>query len=283
MAVANAEALRQRGLSVPTVIALYPVVSVGGGLLTGVFLPLARSMVCAAVVGFVVAVPLLLVLGIAGPPGEIVSSKGILSATITAVLLGPASGPDCGGQFTVSEAPRSGYAAWSRAARAGDELYECVDWWVHLYIHAPFCARRCSYCDFAIAVRKNVPVRQYVDCIHRELALVRAAEPGALPRGEPPSGAQLSTIYFGGGTPSLLPPEAIATILGDVAQAMPSLDAGEVTLEANPDDVTVERASAWRQAGVNRVSLGAQSFSDRALQWMHRTHDAARIGAAGKA
>ncbi len=153
---------------------------------------------------------------------------------------------------------------------------------MHLYIHAPFCARRCSYCDFAIAVRKNVPVRQYVDCIHRELALVRAAEPGALPRGEPPSGAQLSTIYLGGGTPSLLPPEAIATILGDVAQAMPSLDAGEVTLEANPDDVTVERASAWRQAGVNRVSLGAQSFSDRALQWMHRTHDAARIGAAVK-
>jgi len=92
MAVANAEALRQRGPSVPTVIALYPVVRVGGGLLTGVLLPPARSMVCAAVVGLVVAVPLLLVLGIAGPPGEIVSSKGILSATITAVLLGPASG-----------------------------------------------------------------------------------------------------------------------------------------------------------------------------------------------
>jgi oxygen-independent coproporphyrinogen-3 oxidase len=151
---------------------------------------------------------------------------------------------------------------------------------VHLYIHAPFCARRCSYCDFAIAVRKIVPVRQYVDCIHRELELVRAPDPGAVPRGESPSGAERSTIYFGGGTPSLLPPEAIATILDDVAQATPSLDAGEVTLEANPDDVTVERASAWRQAGVNRVSLGAQSFSERALQWMHRTHDAAQIGAA---
>jgi len=91
-----------------------------------------------------------------------------------------------------------------------------------------------------------------------------------VPRGEP------HTIYLGGGTPSLLPPEAIATIL-------PSLDAVEVTLEANPDDVTAERAGVWRSAGVNRVSLGAQSFSDKALQWMHRTHDATRIGTAVKA
>ncbi len=138
---------------------------------------------------------------------------------------------------------------------------------MHLYIHAPFCARRCSYCDFSIAVRKHLPVQQYVECIRREWAAVRAADAGAAPRGEP------HTIYFGGGTPSLLPPEAIATIL-------PSLDAVEVTLEANPDDVTPEKASAWRSAGINRVSLGAQSFSDKALQWMHRTHDATRIGTA---
>jgi oxygen-independent coproporphyrinogen-3 oxidase len=137
---------------------------------------------------------------------------------------------------------------------------------VHLYIHAPFCARRCSYCDFAIAVRKTVPVQQYVDCIHRELELGRPAD--------------LATVYFGGGTPSLLPPEAIATILVDVSRSTPSLDAVEVTLEANPDDVTPERAAAWRNAGVNRISLGAQSFSDKVLQWMHRTHDAARIAVA---
>lgn len=137
---------------------------------------------------------------------------------------------------------------------------------MHLYIHAPFCARRCSYCDFAIAVRKNVPVQQYVDCIHRELELGRPAD--------------LATIYFGGGTPSLLPPEAIATILLDASRSTPSLDDCEVTLEANPDDVTPAKAFAWRSAGINRVSLGAQSFSDKALQWMHRTHDATRIGTA---
>lgn len=140
---------------------------------------------------------------------------------------------------------------------------------MHLYIHAPFCARRCSYCDFAIAVRKNVPVQQYVACIRRELELGRPAD--------------LNTIYFGGGTPSLLPPEAIATILRDVSHSTRALEAVEVTLEANPDDVTLEKATAWRNAGVNRISLGAQSFSDKALQWMHRTHDAARIGAAVKA
>jgi putative oxygen-independent coproporphyrinogen III oxidase len=134
---------------------------------------------------------------------------------------------------------------------------------VHLYIHSPFCVRRCSYCDFSIAVRKRLPVQQYVDCINREFEVDRTAD--------------LSTIYFGGGTPSLLPPEAIATILLDVVPSTPSLDAIEVTLEANPDDVTVERAAAWRAAGVNRISLGAQSFDDRVLQWMHRTHDAARI------
>ena len=137
---------------------------------------------------------------------------------------------------------------------------------MHLYIHAPFCARRCSYCDFAIAVRKRVPVQRYVECIQRELELDRPAD--------------LSTVYFGGGTPSLLPPEAVTTILLDASRLTSSLDAVEVTLEANPDDVTPERASAWRAAGINRISLGAQSFDDHALQWMHRTHDAARIGAA---
>ena len=149
---------------------------------------------------------------------------------------------------------------------------------MHLYIHAPFCVRRCSYCDFAIAVRKRLPVQQYVECIQRERALLGSADPGAVPRGEPTAGA--GTIYFGGGTPSLLPADAIATILLDVSRSTSSLDAFEVTLEANPDDVTPEKASAWRAAGVNRVSLGAQSFDDRVLQWMHRTHDAARIATA---
>src|SRR3989441_4871244 len=175
----------------------------------------------------------------------------------------------------------------------------------HVYFHVPFCRRRCSYCDFSIAVRKRIPAREYVDAVRAELAAIRVSsgwvEPGAAPRGV--WGPDLSTIYFGGGTPSLLPPEAIAALIQEavsggltpgprpgangerrsdaVAVNLESdLERIEVTLEANPEDVTPETASAWRLAGINRISLGAQSFDDRVLRWMHRVHDAARIGAA---
>jgi oxygen-independent coproporphyrinogen-3 oxidase len=131
----------------------------------------------------------------------------------------------------------------------------------HLYVHVPFCQRRCSYCDFSIAVRKQIPAREFVDVILQEAAGVQPTD--------------LQTIYFGGGTPSLLPPEAIAALLRRMPHA-----AREVTIEANPEDVTPDNAKAWQGAGINRVSLGAQSFDDRVLKWMHRSHDAARIGAA---
>ena len=153
----------------------------------------------------------------------------------------------------------------------------------HLYVHVPFCRRRCSYCDFSIAVRKRIPAQEYVDAVLRELELVRTADPGALPRG---SSEKLETVYLGGGTPSLLPPEALATLLTrlfDACSLTQALDGAEVTLEANPEDVTPETATAWRRAGINRVSLGAQSFDDRVLAWMHRPHDAARIGSAVRA
>lgn len=150
----------------------------------------------------------------------------------------------------------------------------------HLYVHVPFCRRRCSYCDFSIAVRKHIPAQEYVVALLRERELVRTADPGALPRG---SSEKLETLYLGGGTPSLLPADALATLLRTLLAtggASPTTTSVEVTLEANPEDVTPENAGAWRQAGVNRVSLGAQSFDDRVLQWMHRPHDASRIGEA---
>ncbi len=152
----------------------------------------------------------------------------------------------------------------------------------HLYLHVPFCARRCSYCDFAIAVRKVVPAAEYVDCVLQELAL-RApgwVDPGPAARG---AARGLETLYLGGGTPSLLPPDAIAHLLTHLLDAFPStpsLDAVEITLEANPEDVTPAAAAAWRRSRVNRVSLGAQSFDDDVLRWMHRSHDGARISAA---
>jgi oxygen-independent coproporphyrinogen-3 oxidase len=137
----------------------------------------------------------------------------------------------------------------------------------HLYVHVPFCQRRCAYCDFSIAVRKRIPAQQYVETIRRELEQTTLAGP-------------LETIYLGGGTPSLLPGAAIAALLDTIASTVPLDETAEITLEANPEDVTDAAAAVWRGAGINRISLGVQSFDDRVLQWMHRVHDAPRARAA---
>lgn len=137
----------------------------------------------------------------------------------------------------------------------------------HLYLHVPFCARRCSYCDFSIAVRRRIPAEEYLAAIRSEFERLDAIGP-------------LETVYLGGGTPSLLPSESVASLLQFVLARTPSAGTVEVTLEANPEDVTRSAARAWRSAGVNRVSLGAQSFDDRVLRWMRRSHDAARVSAA---
>src|SRR5213079_2371191 len=90
----------------------------------------------------------------------------------------------------------------------------------------------------------------------------------------------LDTLYFGGGTPSRLGGEGVAQMLDAVRERVVLSTGAEVTLEANPEDVNDAAVAAWREAGVNRVSLGAQSFDDRVLAWMHRSHDAAAIGRA---
>ena len=134
----------------------------------------------------------------------------------------------------------------------------------HLYIHVPFCARRCVYCDFSIAVRTRVPVEDYITAVAREWDQRHAA-----------SRFTLRTLYVGGGTPSKLGADGVQKLL-DVVRARAPLDSeAEVTIEANPEDVTVEVVRAWREAGVNRISLGVQSFDDAVLKWMHRTHDPA--------
>ncbi len=142
---------------------------------------------------------------------------------------------------------------------------------VHLYIHVPFCARRCSYCDFAIAVRAVTPSREFATEILTEWHQRKQA----LAPDEP-----LATIYFGGGTPSRLDPASIAEIIALIAREHPRTADCEVTLETNPDDVTPERARAWANAGVNRISLGVQSHDPTVLEWMHRTHRADQVAPA---
>lgn len=142
----------------------------------------------------------------------------------------------------------------------------------HVYIHVPFCARRCSYCDFSIAVRRTVPVDEYVKAVDRELALRYDDEAG-------PSWT-IDTLYFGGGTPSRLGGAGVARLIDVFRRRIALRGDEEITLETNPEDVTAESVRDWRDAGVNRLSLGSQSFDDAVLKWMHRTHDASAIGRA---
>ena len=123
----------------------------------------------------------------------------------------------------------------------------------HLYVHLPFCAHRCGYCDFVTAVGRQADHGRYVDALVAELSLERAA---LVPR--------LETIFLGGGTPTFTEPAALERLLA----ALP--DADEVTIEANPETVTPELAALLRQNRVTRVSLGAQSFSRSLLDVLDR-------------
>jgi oxygen-independent coproporphyrinogen-3 oxidase len=144
---------------------------------------------------------------------------------------------------------------------------------VHLYLHIPFCARRCSYCDFAIAVRREVPSLRYADAVLAEWQGLQSDPAWSL-------SAEVRTIYFGGGTPSLLEPDQLGRILERIRADRAVVADAEVTLEANPDDVTPARVAAWRAMGINRVSLGVQSFNPDVLEWMHRTHRSEQVPAA---
>ncbi len=140
-----------------------------------------------------------------------------------------------------------------------------------VYVHVPFCARRCSYCDFAITVRRDVPVAEFLGALEAELSIRLTAQTSPQP---------IETLYFGGGTPSHLGPDGVARML-DLLRRWFSWDAAaEVTLEANPDDVTSTATAAWRRAGITRVSLGAQTFDPAVLAWMHRSHSAEQIDVA---
>ncbi len=140
--------------------------------------------------------------------------------------------------------------------------------WPHIYVHVPFCGRRCSYCDFAIAVRREVPVSEFNDAIMAELVTRRI---------EALSGP-IKSIYLGGGTPSKLGGPGVEHLINTFARLAgvnkfsTSTDVIEITLEANPEDVSDEIAERWVAAGVNRVSLGVQSFDPKVLEWMHRGH-----------
>jgi len=139
-----------------------------------------------------------------------------------------------------------------------------------LYIHWPFCLAKCPYCDFNSHVRDRIPQQRFQAALRTELAW-EAARLGQ---------RYLTSIFFGGGTPSLMWPETVEKL---IAEARSLFDSGpdlEITLEANPTSVEAGRLAAFREAGVNRLSLGIQSLDPRALQLLGRQHSVAEACAA---
>ncbi len=139
-----------------------------------------------------------------------------------------------------------------------------------IYIHWPYCAAKCPYCDFNSHVRRDVSEARYLAAVLRELGLYSNLAPGRT----------VSSIFFGGGTPSLMHPATAAEILDAIAEHWPVAPDAEITLEANPSSVEAARFADFRRAGINRVSLGVQSLSDDQLRFLGRLHNAAEALAA---
>ena len=134
-----------------------------------------------------------------------------------------------------------------------------------IYVHLPYCASRCGYCAFVVTTDGSSRDR-YLEALHREVRLLA----------QEAEGVPFDSVYLGGGTPSLLPASAISRLLAGLREAFAIAPDAEVTLEANPEDVTREAIDAWRAAGVNRISAGIQSLADGELAAVGRRHDAAR-------
>jgi oxygen-independent coproporphyrinogen-3 oxidase len=133
-----------------------------------------------------------------------------------------------------------------------------------IYIHIPFCRKACHYCNFHFSTTLG-KAEAVVTSILKELTL-RSTE----------MKEEVQTIYFGGGTPSILATAAIENMLDSIKAHYAISSHPEITLEANPDDITTEKAKAWKQMGINRFSIGVQSFADENLRWMNRAHDASQ-------
>ena len=160
-----------------------------------------------------------------------------------------------------------------------------------LYVHIPFCAAICNYCNFNRGLFDAALKERYLQALVREISNA-GLKPCATPEPAPPgcltaeasakevSPAKADTIYFGGGTPSLLEPHEIRRLIAACEAAYDVAPDREVTLEANPETVSQARLAAFREAGVNRLSFGVQSFRDEELRRLSRLHSAARAGEA---
>lgn len=141
-----------------------------------------------------------------------------------------------------------------------------------IYIHIPFCKQACTYCDFHFSTTFDKYRSALIEAILLELEQ----------RKDYLDAQSVETIYFGGGTPSLLTEDELRLILSKISSIYDVVDSPEVTLEANPDDISKERLQEWKNLGVNRLSIGLQSFLQSDLDWMNRAHTAEESASAVK-
>jgi coproporphyrinogen III oxidase-like Fe-S oxidoreductase len=133
-----------------------------------------------------------------------------------------------------------------------------------LYVHWPFCVSKCPYCDFNSHVRASIDQKQWREVLLADLAHEARLIPGR----------RLTSIFFGGGTPSLMEPTTVAALIESARAHWAPIEDLEITLEANPNSVEAARFADLSAAGVNRLSLGLQSFDDSALRFLGRAHSA---------
>lgn len=131
-----------------------------------------------------------------------------------------------------------------------------------IYIHIPFCKKACHYCNFHFSTSTDL-MDQMVSAIGLEIGMRKNELKD-----------EVNTIYFGGGTPSILTTEAISNMLKIIRNNYQVSNEPEITLEANPDDISTAKTIAWKEMGINRFSIGIQSFDQQYLEWMNRAHDA---------
>ncbi len=130
-----------------------------------------------------------------------------------------------------------------------------------IYIHIPFCRQACLYCNFHFSTSLRFK-NDLITALLKEIALCTVYD------------NNIETIYFGGGTPSLLSPQTLHSILDALRHKFVISDTAEITLEANPDDISAPQLTAWKSMGINRLSIGVQSFFEEDLKWMNRAHTA---------
>jgi len=156
-------------------------------------------------------------------------------------------------------------AGTAASAHGPDASNEPAESSLALYVHMPWCVRKCPYCDFnSHQLKSAAPDSSYVDALIRDLDLELPSV----------SGRRIDTVFFGGGTPSLFQPEDFSRLLGAFRQRIAFAEDVEITLEANPGTIERGRFAGYRDAGINRVSLGAQTFAPRALEALGRIHSA---------